>query len=239
MRSKTEEVVTRAKPLRFSDIQVDHRDGDGRPFRVLDIPEFVVPPGALIGLRGPSGSGKTSLLHLAAGFFQPDAGSIGWGDVVVSALPGAARDRWRRETVGFVFQDFHLVPELDVLANITLPASFSGWRQTGEQVSRATALAGRMGLTDLRRGAAVLSRGEQQRVAIARALFNAPALILADEPTASLDPAHAAEVGSLLVEVANESGATLLCASHDPALLTRMQQVASIGDGLFQLKAAA
>lgn len=238
-RTGSQATTAKVRPLHFSGIEVDHRDGDGRPFRVLDIPDFVVPPGALIGLRGPSGSGKTSLLHLAAGFFLPDAGSISWGDVVVSALPGAVRDRWRRETVGFVFQDFHLVPELDVLANITLPASFSGWRRTESQVSRATALAGRMGLTDLRRRAAVLSRGEQQRVAIARALFNAPALILADEPTASLDPAHAAEVGALLVEVAKESGATLLCASHDPALLARMQQAAVIGDGPLQLKAAA
>jgi len=228
-----------ARSLRFSGVQVDHRDGDGRPFRVLDVPDFVVPPGALIGLRGPSGSGKTSLLHLAAGLFSPDAGSVAWGDLAISTLPGAARDRWRRETVGFVFQDFHLVPELDVLANITLPASFSGWRRTESQVARATALAGRMGLTDLRRRAAVLSRGEQQRVAIARALFNAPALILADEPTASLDPAHAAEVGTLLVEIAAESGATLLCASHDQALLARMQHVAAIGDGPLLLRDAA
>lgn len=228
-----------ARALRFSGVRVDHRDGDGRPFRVLDTPEFTVSPGALIGLRGPSGSGKTSLLHLAAGLFSPDAGSVAWGDLAISSLPGTARDRWRRETVGFVFQDFHLVPELDVLANITLPASFSGWRRTDSQISHATALAGRMGLTDLRRRAAVLSRGEQQRVAIARALFNAPALILADEPTASLDPVHAAEVGSLLVEVAKESGATLLCASHDPALLARMQHVAAIGDGPLLLKEAA
>lgn len=235
----SERLAGAARSLRFSGIQVDHRDGDGQPFRVLDIPEFVVPPGALIGLRGPSGSGKTSLLHLAAGLFSPDAGSVSWGDVAISSLPGAARDRWRRETVGFVFQDFHLVPELDVLANITLPASFSRWRRTSEQVARATALAGRMGLADLRRRAAVLSRGEQQRVAIARALFNAPALILADEPTASLDPAHAAEVGALLVEVTEESGATLLCASHDQALLARMQQVVAIGDGPLDLKAAA
>ncbi|MGX1786222.1 ABC transporter ATP-binding protein [Bosea sp. NPDC055332] len=235
----SERAAGAVRSLHFSGIQVDHRDGDGRPFRVLDIPDFVVPPGALIGLRGPSGSGKTSLLHLAAGLFSPDTGRVGWGDVAVSTLPGAKRDRWRRETVGFVFQDFHLVPELDVLANITLPASFSRWRRTEGQLSRATALAGRMGLTDLRRRAAVLSRGEQQRVAIARALFNAPALILADEPTASLDPAHAAEVGALLVEVARESGATLLCASHDPVLLARMQQVAAIGDGPLHLKAAA
>lgn len=228
-----------ARSLRFSGIEVDHRDGDGQPFRVLDIPDFVVPPGAMIGLRGPSGSGKTSLLHLAAGLFAPDAGTVDWGALAISSMPGAARDRWRRQTVGFVFQDFHLVPELDVLANITLPASFSGWRRTESQVSRATALAERMGLADLRRRAAVLSRGEQQRVAIARALFNAPTLILADEPTASLDPAHAAEVGSLLVEIARESGATLLCASHDQTLLARMQHVVAIGDGPLQLKAAA
>ncbi|MCV9940840.1 ATP-binding cassette domain-containing protein [Boseaceae bacterium BT-24-1] len=235
----SEQPAGAARQLRFSGVQVDHRDGDGRPFRVLDVPEFTVAPGALIGLRGPSGSGKTSLLHLAAGLFSPDAGSVGWGDVAISTLPGAARDRWRRETVGFVFQDFHLVPELDVLANVTLPASFSGWRRTAGQVARATALARRMGLADLRRRAAVLSRGEQQRVAIARALFNAPALILADEPTASLDPAHAAEVGALLVEIAAESGATLLCASHDQALLARMQHVVAIGDGPLHLKEAA
>lgn len=113
------------RPLRLRGVKLDHRDGGGRPFWVLDIPDLVMPPGALIGRRGASGSGKTSLLHLAAGLFWPTVGSVAWSEVTVSALPGAARHRWRRETVGFVFQDFHLVPELDVLTNITLPASFS------------------------------------------------------------------------------------------------------------------
>ncbi|RDJ21975.1 ATP-binding cassette domain-containing protein [Bosea caraganae] len=218
-----------AKTLHLHGVTLDHRGGDGRPFRVLDIPDLTISAGARIGLRGPSGSGKTSLLHLVAGLLVPDAGTVAWDGKSVSALPVSARDRWRRETIGFVFQDFHLIPELDVAANITLPATFSAWRIDRAHHERAAALAERMGLGDLRRKARVLSRGEQQRVAIARAVLNRPALILADEPTASLDAAHAAEVGSLLVEVAAEAGATLICASHDAALLARMNDVVEIG----------
>jgi len=218
-----------AKPLHLHGVRLDHRGGDGRPFRVLDIPDLTIPAGARVGLRGPSGSGKTSLLHLIAGLIVPDAGSVAWDAKAVSSLPIPARDLWRRETIGFVFQDFHLVPELDVAANITLPATFSSWRIDKAQHERAAALAGRMGLGDLRRKARVLSRGEQQRVAIARAVLGRPALILADEPTASLDAEHANEVGALLVEVAREAGATLICASHDAALLARMERVVEIG----------
>lgn len=217
------------KTLHLHGVRLDHRGGDGRPFRVLDIPDLTIPAGTRLGLRGPSGSGKTSLLHLIAGLLVPDTGTVAWDGKAVSNLPVAARDRWRRETIGFVFQDFHLIPELDVAANITLPATFSAWRVGELERERAVALAERMGLGDLRRKARVLSRGEQQRVAIARALLKRPALILADEPTASLDAAHAAEVGALLVEVAAEAGATLVCASHDAALLGRMESVVEIG----------
>lgn len=217
------------KRLRLSGVRLDHRGGDGTPFRVLDIPDLTIPAGARLGVRGPSGSGKTSLLHLVAGLVVPNAGTVTWGQQTVSSLSLAARDRWRRETIGFVFQDFHLIPELDVAANITLPATFAAWRIEPASHARAAALAERMGLGDLRRRAGVLSRGEQQRVAIARAVLGRPALILADEPTASLDAGHAAEVGSLLVEVAAEAGATLICASHDAALLARMENVIEIG----------
>ena len=116
------------------------------------------------------------------------------------------------------------IPELDIAANVALPARFSAWRLSAAAKERAAALARRMGLPDPRRRAALLSRGEQQRVAIARALFQRPALILADEPTASLDAAHAAEVADLLLATATESGATLICATHDPALLARFGQ---------------
>lgn len=218
-----------ARALQLSGVTLHHRGGDGQPFRVLDIPDLKIAAGEHVGLRGPSGSGKTSLLHLVAGLIAPDSGSVSWDSRIVSTLPVAVRDRWRRETIGFVFQDFHLIPELDVQANITLPATFAGWRIGLAEHGRATALARHMGLADLRRRASVLSRGEQQRVAIARALFNRPALILADEPTASLDAAHAREVAALLTEVASEVGATLICASHDAALLARMGRVIEIG----------
>jgi len=221
-----------AGALQLSGVTLDHRGGDGRPFRVLDISELAIAAGEHVGLRGPSGSGKTSLLHLIAGLIAPGSGSVSWDGRIVSNLPVAARDRWRRETIGFVFQDFHLIPELDVEENITLPATFAAWRIGAAGRARAAALASRMGLADLRRRASVLSRGEQQRVAIARALFNRPVLILADEPTASLDTAHAQEVAALLTEVAAEAGATLICASHDIALLARMGRVIEIGSAV-------
>lgn len=218
-----------AVPLRLTGIRLDHRGGDGRPFTVLDLPDLAIRPGALVGLRGASGSGKTTLLHLIAGLVAPDVGTVSWGDRIVSTLPAGGRDRWRRETVGFVFQDFHLIPELDIAGNIALPLTFSRWRADAAEHERVAMLAARMGLTDLGRKAGVLSRGEQQRVAIARAVLNRPALILADEPTASLDAAHAAAVGTLLVEVARQTGATLVCASHDPALLALMDERIEIG----------
>ena len=215
--------------LRLTGVRLDHRGGDGRPFRVLDLPALTIAAGAHIGLRGASGSGKTSLLHLIAGLIAPDAGSVDWGATRLSDLPVGARDRWRQRTLGFVFQDFHLIPELDVAANIILPLSFSQWRIDAAQHRQAERLAARMGLTDLRRKAGVLSRGEQQRVAIARAVLRRPALILADEPTASLDAVHAEAVGALLVELARETGATLICASHDAALLARMDERLALG----------
>ncbi|WP_082365535.1 ABC transporter ATP-binding protein [Bosea vaviloviae] len=217
-----------ARTLRLTGVTLDHRGGDGRPFRVLDLPKLVVAPGEHLGLRGPSGSGKTSILHLIAGLILPGSGTVAWGETEVSALDVSRRDRWRLNTLGYVFQDFHLIPELDVAANITLPASFSSWRIGRAEREHGEALARRMGLTDLSRKAGVLSRGEQQRVAIARALSRRPALILADEPTASLDAAHAEEVGTLLVEAAREAGATLICASHDSGLLARMERCIDI-----------
>ncbi len=210
--------------LTLENLALDHRDADGQPFRLIDIPLLAIEPGSRFGVSGPSGCGKSSLLHLVAGLLRPSRGRILWNNRAVSELSESGRDRWRRETIGFVFQDFHLIPELDIAANIALPASFSAWRLSGTEKERAAALAHRMGLPDPRRRAALLSRGEQQRVAIARALFSRPALILADEPTASLDAAHAAEVADLLLETATESGATLLCATHDPALLARFGQ---------------
>ncbi|MGP0088971.1 MAG: ABC transporter ATP-binding protein [Xanthobacteraceae bacterium] len=217
-----ESAAAAAAPLLLDDITLDFRQAGGLTFRALDIPRLTIPPGALVAVTGPSGAGKTSFLHVIAGIALPTTGRVLWGEVEISRLPEARRDRWRRSTVGIVFQDFHLIPELDVLANILLPASFGGLREAGTLRARARFLAERVGLPKERRRVAELSRGEQQRVAIARALLRAPTVILADEPTASLDEANAAAIADLLVGSARESHATLIAVSHDPALIDRL-----------------
>lgn len=204
----------------------------GRLNRILDVPNLVVAPGEALGVAGPSGAGKTSLLHAIAGLVAPSSGHVSWGETVTSTLSETARDRWRRETVGLVFQDFALVPELDVLGNILIPATFDHWRTPPDLARRALALAERVGLNaSLKRRVALLSRGEQQRVAIARALLRQPALVLADEPSASLDAENGALVADLLIEVVRERGATLIVVSHDELLLGRLDRVIRFAAG--------
>src|SRR5262249_19135861 len=154
-------------------------------------------PGATLGIRGPSGSGKTSLLHVAAGLIRPDVGEVWWGQTAIHALSEVQRDAWRRQTIGLVFQDFHLIPELSAAANIALPDTFAAAGDRRIRVDGYEA-ARRVGLADPGRRAGLLSRGEQQRVAIARALARRPAFIIADEPTASLDETTGAAVAKLL-----------------------------------------
>ena len=212
-------------------IAVDHRDAGGATVRALEIDRLAVAAGERVALTGPSGAGKTTALHVAAGIARPHSGRVLWGDRVVSAEREAVRDRWRRETVGFVFQNFHLVPELDILSNILIAHWFSAWRVDGALRDRALALAERMGLPDPRRRAGVLSRGEQQRVAIARALVHRPAIVFADEPTASLDAETGAVIGTLLVEAVAETGASLVAVSHDARLIARFPRVIGVAGG--------
>ena len=219
------------QPLALEGVTVGVTEADGRSTRILDIANLVIQPGERIGIAGPSGAGKTTLLHVVAGLLVPAAGRVLWGGEAVNHLSETARDRWRRVTVGLVFQDFALVPELDALANILLPAGFDHWRTPPALHRRARELADRVGLPASRRRVALLSRGEQQRVAVARALLRRPALILADEPTASLDEASGARIADLIVEVARERGASLLAVSHDTRLLDRLDRVARLGGG--------
>jgi putative ABC transport system ATP-binding protein len=147
-----------------------------------------------------------------------------WGDMRIDRMAEGARDRWRRETIGFVFQDFHLIDELSALDNVLLPARFGAFSLPAGARRRAGETLARVGVGNGGARVGRLSRGERQRVAVARALFARPRLILADEPTASLDDGNAADVADLLVETAGEIGASLLVASHDARLLARMQQ---------------
>lgn len=212
----------RGTSLFVEGVGVSARQSDGARLPILDISRLVLAPGARVAITGPSGAGKSSLLGVLAGIVKPDAGRVVWGEVNISDLPEGKRDRWRRGSVGLVFQEFHLVPELDVMANICLPATFDHARTSRAVRERAAWLAETVGLSDPRRRAGLLSRGEQQRTALARALLQSPAILLADEPTASLDEANGRAVADLLIGTTERSDATLVVATHDPALIDRL-----------------
>ena len=171
-------------------------------------------------LLGPSGAGKTTLLLALAGLAKSFSGRVRIAETDILALRGAALDRFRGRHIGFVFQDIHLLPGLSALDNLLLSPFAAGVAQDRE---RARALLASLGLGDkVDRAAERLSRGEAQRAAIARAMLLRPQLILADEPTASLDDPAAEAVASLLLQAAAETGAALVVATHDARLKARI-----------------
>ncbi len=217
--------------IQVTDLNVTFTSG-GANVTAAVVAELAVAQGAMLAVAGPSGSGKTSLLHALAGLLVPSSGRVCWGHDDLAAMRETARDRFRRQHIGIVFQDFHLIPELSARDNVLLPVWFAARRATKEQISRADALLARMGISTPERKAAVMSRGEQQRVAIARAVLGRPAAILADEPTASLDAASAQVVADLLIDTAREEGTTLIAVSHDPALLARFGTIRRMEQGV-------
>jgi putative ABC transport system ATP-binding protein len=205
--------------------------GQGKEAPVLDIARLEVAAGSHLAITGPSGAGKSSLLYVLTGIEKPDSGRVRWGGDELTALPEAARDRWRRQHVGFVFQDFHLIPGMNALDNVLLPLSFSSFSVSRSQRDHAESLLARMGLEAGAVTVSRLSRGEQQRVALARALIQSPAIIVADEPTASLDAASAGKVMDLLMEAAGELGATLIAVTHDPMVRARLGRELNLSHG--------
>lgn len=192
---------------------------------------LAVPKGCLAVLAGPSGSGKTTLLQLAGLLDTPDEGEVVLDGATVSALPERARCDLRLHRLGFVFQAYNLVPVLSALENVMLPLQLQGLPEATAR-TRAEATLARVGLAD-RQGhlPGQLSGGQQQRAAIARALAPEPLLVLADEPTASLDHAHGGPLMDLMAELAAEQGVTFLVASHDPAVIARAHRVFRLSDG--------
>lgn len=196
----------------------------GQQHALFEIPALEVRPGSSLGIRGPSGAGKTTLFHCLAGIAQPSAGQIRWDDTDICNMDAQALDRWRHRQVGLIFQDFHLIDGLSALDNVLLPAHFDAWHPAAQLRQRGRELLTEVGITAFDRMAAVLSRGERQRVAFARALLFQPAIVMADEPTASLDPDHRSRVGDLLLALARAQGATLIVISHEHELLSRMDR---------------
>ncbi len=200
---------------------------------VIDIDSLAVAAGERVFIKGPSGSGKTTLLNLLAGVARPEAGTVTVAGTALSALTGAARDAFRADHIGFVFQLFNLVPYLSLIDNVLLPCSFSALRRERcrERAADLTAEAERL-LAHMeldvaalaRRPVAELSVGQQQRVAVARALIGAPALIIADEPTSALDADSRAAFLDLLFGEVAAVGATLVYVSHDASIEGRFDR---------------
>jgi ABC-type lipoprotein export system ATPase subunit len=202
-----------------------------RTLEVLRGVSLDVARGEVLALRGASGAGKSTLLHLLGGLDAPNAGGIWFGDQNLAALSGLARARWRNRKVGFIFQAYHLLPELDALENVCLPARMA--RMPGAAAeARGRELLARVGLAErMEHKPYELSGGEQQRVAIARALINSPELILADEPTGNLDSHTGEEIIELLFAVRADKQSTLLIATHDAKVAARAPRVVELVDG--------
>ncbi len=187
--------------------------------------------GEVVGLVAPSGAGKSTLLHIAGLLDTADAGKVTIMGRDMGGMPDAARTAARRAQIGFIYQFHHLLPEFSALENVALPQLANGAAPAQAQ-ARARALLARVGLEG-RAGhrPAALSGGEQQRVAFCRALANAPALLLADEPTGNLDPATSEQVFAVLMELVRETGLSALVATHNRDLAARMDRVLRLDQG--------
>ena len=202
-----------------SDLHKHYQMGS-QDLHVLRGVDLVIERGQWVAILGASGSGKSTLLHLLGGLDRPDGGSVCFEGQDIFRLRGKRLDRYRNRHVGFVFQSYHLLPELTAIENVLVAAMIdrSAWRWVFEKRdlrSRARELLGRIGLSDrMGHKPAELSGGERQRVAIARALINEPDVLLADEPTGNLD----AQTGVAIIEVLegfNKAGQTIVMVTHD------------------------
>jgi putative ABC transport system ATP-binding protein len=197
--------------------------------RVLDEVTFDVGHGETLAIVGPSGSGKSTLLNIIGGLDRADAGTVRVGGVDVGSLTSAALSKYRARSVGFVFQEHVLLPQLTGLENVLLPTlagDRSVHRERGLELLRAL---GVEGVWD--RFPAAMSGGERQRVAVARALVNRPQVLLCDEPTGNLDSASGAAVVDLLREAAESRGVCVLLVTHNPVHARRMARLLELRDG--------
>jgi putative ABC transport system ATP-binding protein len=203
--------------------------GTGEPVVALRRVSLTLAAGEFVAVMGPSGCGKSTLLHVCGAMDRPTSGSVRIGERDLATLDDASLTRLRRETIGFVFQFFNLLPMLTVRENIALPQLLGG-ANPAKTLAEATAMATRVGLAHrVDHRPAQLSGGEMQRAAIARALVHRPTLLIADEPTGNLDSANGAHVLDLLVELHRETGVSILLATH-------AEEVAALADRVVRMK---
>jgi lipoprotein-releasing system ATP-binding protein len=217
--------------LELNGIAKAYNKGTPGEVMVLRDAALRVQPGEVVALVAPSGAGKSTLLHIAGLLDTPDAGTVAINGQDMTRLPDRKRTAARRNDVGFVYQFHHLLPEFTALENIVLPQLANGIRRRDAE-ARARDLLGRVGIAaraDHR--PAALSGGEQQRVAFCRALANAPRILLADEPTGTLDPATSDTVFGTLMELVKGTGLSALIATHNMALAARMDRTLRLENG--------
>jgi putative ABC transport system ATP-binding protein len=213
--------------LSAQDLVLDYRSG-GSVAHAVDAVSMSVEPGSFVGLIGPSGSGKSSLMYLLSGLKRPTRGAVTFEGQAYASLSSAGLIQLRRRRFGFVFQQHFLVNYLSALENVLVGAL----RRNHETAAYAQELLRRVGLGDkLQKKPYHLSIGERQRVAVARALVHRPAVIFADEPTASLDQATGRDVVSLLADYRGSAGGSVVVVTHDPAMLTGADRVLQMRDG--------
>jgi putative ABC transport system ATP-binding protein len=218
--------------LRTRGLRKHYGRGDGL-VRAVDGVDLDVAPGETVAVMGPSGCGKSTLLHLLGGLDRPTSGDVWLAGRRIDRLGERALARVRRDAVGFVFQAFHLMDELNAVENVELPALMVARTSPRAARRRATGLLEQVGLAD-RAGflPAALSGGQRQRVAIARALSNEPLVVLADEPTGNLDSAATLEVLRLF-ERLHKAGQTLVIVTHDERIAATADRLISMRDGAF------
>lgn len=201
----------------------------GRAITILDQIDLVIPSKQMVAIVGPSGSGKSTLLGLMAGLDRPTSGSVVLDGVDITTLSESALARYRRKTIGYIFQSFHLIPTLTALENVMVPLELAG---VSSAKARAIDLLDAVGLQDrLHHYPVQLSGGEQQRVAVARAFACRPPILLADEPTGNLDSATGQHIIELLLDLHRDYGTTLVLVTHERDVASLMQRVIILRDG--------
>lgn len=214
--------------LNIRDLRKSFTQPEGGRLLVLDISEFQIAKGEQVAMIGQSGGGKTTLLHLIAGLLSPDQGSIRIDGIETNGLSEQGRDRFRAETIGYVFQTFNLLPAFTAIENVRLGMAFGSGKH---QHARAAELLARVGLQDrFNYRPKQLSVGQQQRVAIARSLAGRPKLLLADEPTANVDPSSAESVLELIRDTCREEEISLLTVTHDMQIASRFDRIEKLDE---------
>ncbi len=214
--------------LILKDIKKQYLQPNGEVLPILDVPSFSVGEGEQVALLGPSGCGKTTLLHIIAGITVPTSGSVTIDKIDITRYGESARDRIRADKIGYVFQTFNLLPAFSAVENVLLGMTFGPGKR---DIGRAKSLLKRVGLEHrMSHKPDSMSVGEQQRVAVARALANRPRLLLADEPTANVDPRNQQKIVDLILETCREENIALIMVTHSMQVAGHFRRVDQLAD---------